>query len=45
LPAELAVEPEFGLTVSAQAGAAEFAMYLLSPEGQKRMQAGLPAVS
>jgi molybdate transport system substrate-binding protein len=41
LPADLAVEPEYGLTVSqkAQAGAADFAMYLLSPAGQRRLQA------
>jgi hypothetical protein len=41
LPPELSVGPEYGLTVSrkAQAGAADFAMYLLSPQGQKRLQA------
>jgi molybdate transport system substrate-binding protein len=41
LPAELVVGPEYGLTVSrrAQAGAADFAMYLLSPAGQTRLQA------
>jgi molybdate transport system substrate-binding protein len=41
LPADLAVGPEYGLTVSqkAQAGAADFAMYLLSPAGQRRLQA------
>ncbi|MBV8918073.1 substrate-binding domain-containing protein [Bradyrhizobium sp.] len=41
LPPELAVGPEYGLTVSrkAQAGAADFAMYLLSPAGQKQLQA------
>ena len=36
LPPELVVGPEYGLTVSrkAQPGAADFAMYLLSPQGQ-----------
>jgi molybdate transport system substrate-binding protein len=36
LPPELVVGPEYGLTVSRKAapGAAEFAMYLLSPPGQ-----------
>jgi ABC-type molybdate transport system substrate-binding protein len=41
LPPELSVGPEYGLTVSrkGKAGAAEFAMYLLSPQGQKSLQA------
>jgi molybdate transport system substrate-binding protein len=41
LPPELAVGPEYGLTVSrkAEAGAADFALYLMSPAGQKRLQA------
>jgi len=41
LPSELAVGPEYGLTVSrqAQAGASDFAMYLLSPSAQRRLQA------
>jgi ABC-type molybdate transport system substrate-binding protein len=41
LPPELSVGPEYGLTVSrkAQPGAADFALYLLSPEGQHRLQA------
>ena len=41
LPAGLAVGPEYGLTVSrkAQAGAADFAMYLLSPPGQRSLKA------
>jgi ABC-type molybdate transport system substrate-binding protein len=41
LPPELSVGPEYGLTVSrkAQPGAADFALYLLSPEGQQRLQA------
>jgi molybdenum ABC transporter molybdate-binding protein len=41
LPPELAVGPEYGLTVSrkAQPGAAEFAMYLLSPQGQASLKA------
>jgi molybdate transport system substrate-binding protein len=41
LPPELSVGPEYGLTVSRRAapGAADFAMYLLSPEGQARLQA------
>jgi molybdate transport system substrate-binding protein len=36
LPPELAVGPEYGLTVSRQAqpGAADFAIYLMSPQGQ-----------
>jgi len=40
LPPELAVGPEYGLTVSrkAQPGAADFAMYLLSPQGQRSLQ-------
>jgi ABC-type molybdate transport system substrate-binding protein len=39
LPAELSVGPEYGLTVSRQAGpgAADFAMYLLSPQGQRSL--------
>jgi molybdate transport system substrate-binding protein len=52
LPPELSVGPEYGVTVSrkAQAGAADFAMYLLSPEGQASLKAfgfipvALPAV-
>src|ERR1700753_2958506 len=41
LPDELAVGPEYGLTVSrqAQAGSADFAMYLLSPAGQATLKA------
>ncbi len=41
LPPELVVGPEYGLTVSrkAQPGAAEFAMYLLSPKGQAVLKA------
>jgi hypothetical protein len=41
LPPELAVGPEYGLTVSrhAQAEAFDFAMYLLSPQAQRRLQA------
>ena len=41
LPDELSVGPEYGLTVSrkAQPGAADFAMYLLSPAGQATMKA------
>jgi molybdate transport system substrate-binding protein len=41
LPPELVVGPEYGLTVSrkAQPGAADFAMYLLSPQGQATMKA------
>jgi molybdate transport system substrate-binding protein len=41
LPRQLSVGPEYGLTVSrtAQPGAADFALYLLSPEGQQRLQA------
>jgi molybdate transport system substrate-binding protein len=40
LPPELSVGPEYGLTVSrkAAAGAADFAMYLLSPQGQRSLQ-------
>jgi molybdate transport system substrate-binding protein len=40
LPPELAVGAEYGLTVSRQAapGAADFAMYLLSPQGQSSLQ-------
>jgi molybdate transport system substrate-binding protein len=40
LPPELAVGAEYGLTVSrkAAAGAADFAMYLLSPQGQSSLQ-------
>jgi molybdate transport system substrate-binding protein len=40
LPADLAVGPEYGLTVSQKAapGSAEFAMYLLSPPGQSRLK-------
>jgi molybdate transport system substrate-binding protein len=40
LPPELVVGPEYGLTVSrkAQAGAAEFAMYLMSPQGQATLK-------
>ncbi len=40
LPPELSVGPEYGLTVSRQAlpGAADFAMYLLSPQGQTSLQ-------
>jgi molybdate transport system substrate-binding protein len=36
LPPDLAIGPEYGLTVSQKAapGAADFAMYLLSPQGQ-----------
>jgi molybdate transport system substrate-binding protein len=36
LPTELSVGPEYGLTVSRKVtpGAADFAMYLLSPQGQ-----------
>jgi ABC-type molybdate transport system substrate-binding protein len=52
LPPELSVGPEYGLTVSrqAQAGAGNFAMYLLSPLGQTSLKAfgfipvALPAV-
>ena len=41
LPPELSVGPEYGLTVSrkAQPGAADFAMYLLSPQGQASLKA------
>ncbi len=41
LPAELVVGPEYGLTVSrkAQPGAADFAMYLMSPQGQATLKA------
>jgi molybdate transport system substrate-binding protein len=41
LPGELSVGPEYGLTVSrkAQPGAADFAMYLLSPQGQASLKA------
>ena len=41
LPPELSVGPEYGLTVSrkAQAPAADFAMYLLSPQGQATLKA------
>jgi hypothetical protein len=41
LPPELAVGPEYGLTVSRKAapGAADFAMYLLSPQGQASLKA------
>jgi molybdate transport system substrate-binding protein len=40
LPPELSVGPEYGLTVSrkAQLGAADFAMYLLSPQGQASLK-------
>jgi molybdate transport system substrate-binding protein len=40
LPIELTVGAEYGLTVSrkAQSGAADFAMYLLSPQGQGSLQ-------
>jgi molybdate transport system substrate-binding protein len=40
LPPELSVGPEYGLTVSRKAapGAAEFAMYLLSPRGQSTLK-------
>jgi molybdate transport system substrate-binding protein len=40
LPPELAVGAEYGLTVSRKAapGAADFAMYLLSPQGQGSLQ-------
>ena len=52
LPGELAVGSEYGLTVSrhAAAGAADFAIYLLSPPAQATLQAfgfvpvALPAV-
>jgi molybdate transport system substrate-binding protein len=41
LPPELSVGPEYGLTVSRKAslGAADFAMYLLSPQGQAGLKA------
>jgi ABC-type molybdate transport system substrate-binding protein len=41
LPPELTVGPEYGLTVSrkAQPGAGDFAMYLLSPQGQASLKA------
>jgi molybdate transport system substrate-binding protein len=41
LPPELSVGPEYGLTVSRKAapGAADFAMYLLSPPGQASLKA------
>ncbi len=41
LPSELSVGPEYGLTVSrkAQPGAADFAMYLMSPQGQASLKA------
>jgi ABC-type molybdate transport system substrate-binding protein len=41
LPPELSVGPEYGLTVSrhATSGAADFAMYLLSPQGQSSLKA------
>ncbi|MDB5607280.1 MAG: Molybdenum transporter molybdate-binding protein [Bradyrhizobium sp.] len=41
LPSELSVGPEYGLTVSRKAspGAADFAMYLLSPQGQASLKA------
>jgi molybdate transport system substrate-binding protein len=41
LPPELVVGPEYGLAVSRQAqpGAADFAMYLMSPPGQARLRA------
>jgi molybdate transport system substrate-binding protein len=41
LPPDLSVGPEYGLTVSrkAQPGAADFAMYLLSPQGQATLKA------
>jgi molybdate transport system substrate-binding protein len=40
LPPELSVGPEYGLTVSRNAapGAADFAMYLLSPQGQSSLK-------
>jgi ABC-type molybdate transport system substrate-binding protein len=40
LPSELSVGPEYGLTVSRKAspGAADFAMYLLSPQGQASLK-------
>jgi ABC-type molybdate transport system substrate-binding protein len=41
LPPELSVGPEYGLTVSrkAQPAAADFAMYLMSPQGQATLKA------
>jgi ABC-type molybdate transport system substrate-binding protein len=41
LPPELSVGPEYGLTVSrkAQAGATDFAIYLMSPQGQAALKA------
>ena len=41
LPPQLSVGPEYGLTVSRNAapGAADFAMYLLSPKGQSSLKA------
>lgn len=41
LPGELSVGPEYGLTVSrkAQPAASDFAMYLLSPQGQAALKA------
>lgn len=40
LPGELSVGPEYGLTVSRKAspGAADFAMFLLSPQGQANLK-------
>jgi molybdate transport system substrate-binding protein len=40
LPGALSVGPEYGLTVSRKAapGAADFAMYLLSPQGQASLK-------
>jgi hypothetical protein len=40
LPPELTVGPEYGLTISRKArdGAADFAMYLLSPPAQARLR-------
>ena len=40
LPPELVVGPEYGLTVSrkAQSGAGDFAMYLMSPQGQAALK-------
>jgi molybdate transport system substrate-binding protein len=41
LPPELTVGPEYGLTVSrkAQPAAADFAMYLMSPQAQATLKA------
>ena len=41
LPPEFSVGPEYGLTVSrkAQPGAADFAMHLVSPQGQASLKA------